>query len=638
MANPFSQYADPTSATPAAVTSEGANPFAQYGPDVIGMAAALSPTGASDTSGFGALNVAGGIKSGLTDAWLASRQVLASIWKTLPGMAGNPDAMKQAQDWQDELQLEAQQKRAAEAPLMATPGGVAGSAFTQGAMAAPLMFATGGAGFWPLVGRAAGAGFLQQFFGRPTTPDDTSVLGTSPEAVRAGNAFSGATTAAGLQTGFGALGAILTGAKPIPGAGGIPASSRQAAVDYLGPGATTYGQQTGSPFWSRVQQFIAATPGGFEVRNVGARANAKLEGDANALTMNQGGGADLQNTEQGRTFFADDGFNQALTQRIPAMFRMMPPQSRPAALDEIAAWAGGKIPNPALANLSDVPVKTASGQLISPRQQYINSGVPAMIDPPGGASGLATDGHMPMTSDPNGPRDFNNYQAIRSWAGRRAYDAKMGTPDQVAWTAFRDELDQAAIRSLQAQGADPTALQTARNAYQLQKAFEPAEIPQPDGSWTYDRNKLGAAINKGLVGGDFNNLPRDTQVQLQQMGNAISSIKPLPTSGTAENQMARGVATGELLTHDIADAPAALGRAALSLGAAPFLINRGIQAFSGGVPGLRSIPPAAARSLSSIFTGAGTSAFAPDVTPENVWHKALGYYNPAQQQQPEPQQ
>jgi len=88
----------------------------------------------------------------------------------------------------------------------------------------------------------------------------------------------------------------------------------------------------------------------------------------------------------------------------------------------------------------------------------IAQGVPEFIGktPPK----LAVGDTMPMVG-PYG--DFNNYQGLRSLYG---YRAQSGDPaDKAAYNLIQDTFDNAAQRSLAAQGADPNTMKAVQQAY-----------------------------------------------------------------------------------------------------------------------------------------------------------------------------
>ena len=209
-----------------------------------------------------------------------------------------------------------------------------------------------------------------------------------------------------------------------------------------------------------------------------------------------------------------------------------------------------------------------------------------------------------------GPRgDFNNYQAIRSAIGKQAWAAGEGTPEASAYKAIRDAFDAAASRSLEKQGADPAMLEVARNAYQIQRLLRKAEVSGADESVTYNLQKAASAISDAIKNKTISNLPQDSQEALRAMMVAARAIKPVSTSGTAENQLARQIATAGMLGGGLeawqGDKLGHIPGMVAGAVAAPYLLNKGIQAYGRGLaPELAAqIPDWASMTLKQLASG-----------------------------------
>lgn len=491
-------------------------------------------------TGRGIAQRAPAIIAGGDPATAALGRVIAAIGG--PVSAGDVDAVKTR-----------------DAPLMNTATGAAGNFAGQFAQTAALPLA----GPATALGRAAVGAASTGGFGltQPTGSDDSL----------AKNAL--------IDAGFGAAGsgaASLIGKMVAPAKAG---SEALAAASDVGP--LSYGQLKGSELAQRVESWLAKLPGAKGwYQKLGAEQKAAVDQKIAEMTMERGGGPALGVAGEGKSFTSDPQFVADL-QAMPAQFDMLAGGLKPTAAIKTAqeyAGASGSVPPQAIIGGRQLDIsQNPALQAAYAKAQGTGPKLPA------GSS-------IPMTG-PQG--DFNNYGAIRSQLGKAAFGAAEGSPEAAGYSALRDSFDAAAMRSLETQGGDPKALQAARNAYQVQKLLKPAEVLAEDGSVTYNPTKAAAAINKAILDGRTKNLPDSTQKALMNLASYAKAIKPMSSSGTAENSMAGGIATGAIL-GDMMDTagPAKLAGIASTLYAAPWLVNRGMQAMRGGfnVPNAVSAP------------------------------------------------
>ena len=462
-----------------------------------------------------------------------------------------------------------------DAPLMNTGAGLAGNMLGQLALSAvaPIGGAATGLGRIGLAGAVgAGQGMLQPT-GTGETPVANTLLG-------------------------GAAGALGQGAANVVGAGfrGMASSPQaQAAADWLRSQGSkvSVGQATGNEMMQRVESWLAKLPGtrGW-YSNLDASQKSAVDRAIGAMTKEGNPFEGVAAASEGKMFTSDQPFVDEL-RSLPGRVDMLAGGLQPnSALRTAQAYAGTGAPPMATGTAMiggraiDVSKNPQLARAVAEAQQAASGEVAAKL--PVGAQ-------IPLTG-PHG--DYNNYQAIRSVIGKEAFKAGPGTAEGDTLKAIRNAFDDAAERSLTAQGADPALMQDARNAYQVSKTLQPAaRQTAEEGTITYSAQQAANIIDKAFTKGTLSNLPQETQDTLRSVMNAARAIKPVSSSGTAENQLAKGIATlgilggigGEYAMGDkVGHAPAAMA----GLIAAPWLVNRGMQTFGTGlVPKLAAALP-----------------------------------------------
>jgi hypothetical protein len=339
------------------------------------------------------------------------------------------------------------------------------------------------------------------------------------------------------------------------------ANAEIGAAENIAP--LSLGQRTNNDLVKRLEFWLAKFPGSKGwYENLGEEQQNAVNGAINSLTMNRGGGAALQAAGEGKNWVKDPDFISAM-QTLPDSFRTLPAEMQPTkALNIASKWAGGP----------DLQMSPA----VAARNPGINLG--------------GSEGGLPSSMPIVGPKDtYNNYQAIRSMLGKMARSQAEASPEQAGYKGLQSALDDAAERSMIAQGANPQDIAAARQAYRMQKLFGPAEEQQASGAVTYSAPKAANAIDRAIRNGDTSGLPPETMEKLRQLMAFGRSVRPVSTSGTAENQLTRLVATlgflggmggaeagfGEHIGH----APAILA----GMVAAPWAVNRALQSSAGGV-------------------------------------------------------
>lgn len=509
------------------------------------------------TDGMSAFDLAAaGAGKAVADAGLGVEQIAAWLGQNVPGL----DHASAAQ-WAAQLSQEAAERRQQDAALMGTTAGKVGNFAGNSAMWVPAGMVAPEAAL-PRLLAAVGQGAAQGALA-PTTDGDSRLL----------NMGVGAGLGAGFQYGANALGGLVKGATPA-------SADVQAALDFANQngGTLTRGQISGSGFTQRAERVLASLPGAQNFYRRAAAANTQAA--TNAVDRLTGGdaGALIQAAPQGATFYVDQPLLDAAN-AIPGQFSRLAGQASPSqALSTIRGFVGGDmVPNPVLAPFG-----------ANARAQAVAQGFPAMVPGPGGAATMALGDTLPMV----GPRgDYGNYQAIRSTIGQLANSAGRNV-DSDAYYAFQNALDDAAGRSLAAQGVDPAALTAARQAYAAQKIVQPARMVDTDGNVTYDPAKIATAIQTTdkKFPGRIDALG-DAGVTLRQLASFGNVTQPVKSSGTAEGNLAGKFVTLDFLKDLLSgEGPGHAISGGVSLLAAPFGSNMLMQATRFGIPGLRSIP------------------------------------------------
>jgi hypothetical protein len=465
------------------------------------------------------------------------------------------------------VQAKIDEQRRLDAPLMNTGGGMAGNVIGN-----ILTGALVPGGQATVLGRvlAATAGGAAQGALQPTSGDESRVANT---ALGAGANALGAGIAAGVGR------ALRPSQAATPE---IAAAQRFAQSQGSG---LSFGQLTGNDLVKRLEFWLAKFPGGrgwYESLGEAQRgAVDKAIGSMSTVTeKNIGGGATIRSAgeqlnklQQGRDFFSDPDFVSAL-RSLPDQFKNLAGGMKPkGALAAAAEYAGREgVPNPAL---------TALGA--TAREQAIAQGVPETVG--GAAAKLPPGSSIPM----------DEYQTIRSQLGRLSRGAAEGSPDAVGYKALRKAFDEAADRSLMAQGVEAGSLAEARNAYQVQTLLRGAEVQGADGSVTYSPVKAANIIDRAIRDGDIKNLPKETQMRLRDLMAFGRSVKPVSTSGTAENLLAMK--------------PSGLGLISGGLSPLVWAANRALQSFGEGVDAPMT-GATLARIMATLPAPAAISAFA----------------------------
>jgi hypothetical protein len=176
------------------------------------------------------------------------------------------------------------------------------------------------------------------------------------------------------------------------------------------------------------------------------------------------------------------------------------------------------------------------------------------------------------------------------------------------------------MRSLAAQGTDPTILTAARQAYAAEKIAQPARIVDPvTGDVAYDPAKLAQRVvaTDRAQPGMIDRLG-DAGKALRQLANFAQTAQPLKSSGTAEGHIAGGLATGALLGDALSGGGLHhLGAALAGLYVTPRIVNAALEGSRNGIPLLRNMPAPAALTLRQLAT-AVPAATAPAIAGSDV--------------------
>ena len=529
-----------------------------------------------DMSGFDTFRA--GLGKSFADLGHGAQQLIADAGaKGLPvEFLGLPPMSPQ--DWAKTaaaLRTQSDATKTQDKALMDTTGGTAGNISGQVLQSAMV----------PVGGAASGAGRLMMAALSGATQAGLQPVGTDDS--RTSNAVQGAALGTAGQGVANLFGAIVR-----PAASSDPA--RQAAVDWAKANDVplTAAQMSGNTFGARMEKILASLPGSknFYAKTADSQRQA-IDNTVNGLTANGNSGALLNQAGAGKVFTADAPFSQALSD-LPSNFTML---------------AGGLKPTGAIKTAADYAGASAPSQFMIGNQVVTAQSNPKLFAAlsakaaPGGGL-LPTGASIPMT----GPRgDFNNYQAIRSQLSKQAFGAAEGTPDAAGYQALRDIFDDAAERSLSAQGTDPKVMDRLRAAYAADKLTQGAGTVLPSGEVTYSGSKLATAINKADNAGT---LPKGSEQELRDLANFARQIQPVNSSGTAENTIAGKVATLEILKDALSGG--GLGSAAamlVGMVAGPFGVNSLMQGTRYGVPLLRDTSPAAAMTMRQIMSAVPAS-------------------------------
>lgn len=528
----------------------------------------LAPQVSDPTDGMSVADkVLAGFGKAFSDSGLGAEQIAAWVGQHIPGV--DPAS---ARAWAAQLAQQADERKRLDAPLMKTGPGFAGNLAGQVAqtLAVPVGAPETALGrVLASAGVGAGQGALQ-----PIGQDDS----------RSWNTALSAGLGAGGQAVGNAIGSLASGAK-------AATPQAQAAVDLANAngGVVTRGQASQSGFIQRLEKMLASLPGSGRFY---ANAEAKNQAAAlNALHNVTGGdaGALIQAAGAGKNFIVDQPMIDDL-RGVGQQFAGLADRDAPnGALKTVEQYVGGsQIANPALQGFS-----------ASAKAQAIAQGVPEFI---GGTSPKYAVGDvMPMVG-PQG--DFNNYQALRSLYGKRAWGGG-DDADKAAYSAVQDALDNAAMRSLQAQGADPTAIANARLAYAAQKIAQPARIVDGNGNVVgYSPAKLAARVAQvdasqpGMI--DRLGPAGQTLRDLAAFGRVATPVK---SSGTAEGNIAGKVATLDILKDVLSGQGLGhVAAGATGLLAGPWGVNTVLQGTRNGIPLLRSMPAPVSMTLRQLMS------------------------------------
>jgi hypothetical protein len=381
-----------------------------------------------------------------------------------------------------ELKQQADEQRRLDAPLMQTGAGFVGNLAGSVANTVPLALVPGantytGAG---LIG--AGTGALN-----PVGERDN-------RAVNAG--ISGALSVAGQGVSNYVRGAAVGKKLKLD----TPEDATQAQVVKWAQQndiPMTYGQMTSNPgapnatFGQRVEKMLSGLPGasGFYAKT----QQAQQKGLNKKVAELVGGKTDemFENWGKGKALKIDDKFIDELD----------------AIKDKFAGLGRAEDP---LSAFKDIDSYTA-GRL------KVGDSLPAI-----------------------GPKDsFNNYQALRSLYGNRAYKAT-DPVDKAAYRSLRDAFDNLAERNYPNSG-----IKDIRGSYQIESLTNKAKDPVTE---NYSWGKAARAI-KDLKGKDKAALEKlgARGAELENIAQAQPYMNWANTSGTAENYAAQQLATAGLL-------------------------------------------------------------------------------------------
>jgi hypothetical protein len=479
----------------------------------------------------------------------------------LPGTGGmTPDQWAQIAQ---QLRSQVDEQNRLDAPLMSTKGGIAGNIAGQVAQAFALP--AGGATGLARLGTAALAGGIQ---GGALTPLGTDDSRTAKVALDAGLSSAGQ----GVANIIGAV------ARPVVAAD----AGRQGAVDFAASQGIplSRGQMSGNPFTLKVENMLANLPmsQGF-YKKLGTAQQQKVDDIITRLTGGDPGAA-IQQWGGGKDFTFDQQFFDQLRD-VLATAQAQKGFIPNSVVSQIKSYLGGG---------AGVPTATFRGQPLP--QSVVDTLARQGKLGDSAQPGIFTVGDtIPMT----GPRgDMMNYWGRQSAYGKLANNAEASGPEAVGFQGIQSAYDEAAMRSLENQGVDPGAIQDLKAGYSIYKLLQPASTTVND-TTTYSLPKAVNILTKDANQGRLDRLgdAGDTLKNLAAFGKAIAPVK---SSGTAENQLAGGVATGAIVSRAVEDGPEAAA-GLLKLYGIPWLVNAAMQSTRNGVPLLRSVPDSVGTTL-----------------------------------------
>lgn len=395
-----------------------------------------------------------------------------------------------------------------DAPLMATKQGQIGNAVGDIGIAAPIPYKN--------IQTAMGAGGLLSAL-TPTGAGDSRLKNTALGTI-------------GGAAGYGAgkvLGGALAG-KDTPPMRNMDDFSRADAMSFLKNNdiPTTYAENMGSPWSKQAEKILSGLPGssGF-YQNL--RSN-QATGVNNVIGNMTGGdvGSQFNQFGQGKNVTLDKQLFDDLA-NIKNKFGGLAQVDLPnSAIKAIDSYTGAQVPNPALNGFS--PQAKAAA---------LKAGVPEFIWT---KQPVFQEGQKIPFSGEVG--DFNNFSALRSLYGKRAYDA--GDPvDKSAYTGMRDSFDSVVDRQFPQEAGQYADL---KSKYSVERNLAPAL----DESGNYSLPKIKNIVQKKDAESTsiLNGLTGDRGDVLRNLAQAEPFVKPGISSGTAENSLWQKLATGGMLS------------------------------------------------------------------------------------------
>lgn len=395
-----------------------------------------------------------------------------------------------------------------DAPLMATKAGQIGNAVGDLGTAALIPYKN--------IETAIGAGGL--------------LNGLSPTSAGDSRLRNIATGALGGGIGYGAgklLGNVVAG-KDTPNMRNLDDFNRADAMSFLKQNdiPTTYAENMGTPWAKQAEKILSGLPGssGF-YQNL--RSN-QATGVNNVIGNLTGGdvGSQFQQFGQGKNVTLDKQLFDDLA-NIKNKFTGLAQVDLPnSAIKAIDSYTGAQMPNPAL-----------TGFAPNARAAAIQAGVPENIwtKQPVFKEGQT----IPFSGDLG---DYNNFSALRSLYGKRAYDA--GDPvDKSAYTGMRDAFDSVIDRQFPQDAGKYADL---KSKYFIDRTLAPAL----DESGNYSLPKIKNIVQKKDAESTaiLNGLTGDKGDTLRNLAQAEPFVKPGISSGTAENSLWQKLATGGMLS------------------------------------------------------------------------------------------
>jgi hypothetical protein len=448
-----------------------------------------------------------------------------------------------------------------DAPLMNTKEGKAGNSIGELATAALIPYKN-------LETPIAAGGLLGAM--TPTNPGDSRLKNTATGIVGG---------AAGYGVGKG-LGYAVAG-KSTPPMSTMDDVNRATAVDFLGKNdiPTSYSETMGKPWSKNLERMLQNLPGS-------AGFYHQLRGDQqhgiNNVVQNMTGGdvgSQYNTFGQGKNIKLDNVFFKDLA-NIPQNFGGVAQIDLPtSALKAAENYVGSKVPNPAIAGMAP-----------NARASAIAQGVPEYIVT---KKPVFNEGQTIPFSGPLG--DFNNFSALRSLYGKRAYEA--GDPvDQAAYSKMRDAFDSMAARQYPDEAGNLADL---KSKYFVEKSLAPALSENGD----YSLPKIAGIVQRKDTESKsiLDNLTGGRGDTLRNLAQAEPFVKPARSSGTAENILWQKIATGGMLGGggaagllasggDPMSGLAGAAGGAATLGGAmyafPWLLNKLLQSRIAGNPAL----------------------------------------------------